>query len=331
MMAAPALSWTPSGSGPLLTGLVAPTFSPFHANGTLDIAGIDRQAAYLRSTNVSVVFCSGTTGESVDLTVVERKAIAERWVSLGGFRVIVHVGSDSVVDAKDMASHAAKIGAWAVAAMPPTFIRPKNVDALVATVGAIAGAAPNLPFFYYHIPAATFVDLPMRDFLKAADGKIPNLAGIKYTHYDLMDLQLCMQVANGKYTLLYGRDQWLLSAIALGVHGAVGSTYNFNGDMMSTLFNAFDGKPNSLAAGRATQLAAASLIAEMDEWAAAYPGMYSLKTVQNLIAADVGASRLPFLPTSEAAAKDMKKRLMGWCAGLSAVAAKPGWCSKLLH
>ena len=68
----------------------------------------------------------------------------------------------------------------------------------------------------------------MRDFLKAADGKIPNLAGIKYTHYDLMDLQLCMQVANGKYTLLYGRDQWLLSAIALGVHGAVGSTYNFN-------------------------------------------------------------------------------------------------------
>ena len=38
------LSWTPSGSGPLLTGLVAPTFSPFHANGTLDIAGINRQA-----------------------------------------------------------------------------------------------------------------------------------------------------------------------------------------------------------------------------------------------------------------------------------------------
>ena len=91
------------------------------------------------------------------------------------------------------------------------------------------------------------------------------------------------------------------------------------------------GKPNSLAAGRATQLAAASLIAEMDEWAAAYPGMYSLKTVQNLIAANVGASRLPFLPTSEEAAKDMKKRLMGWCAGLSAVAAKPGWCNKLLH
>ena len=46
-------------------------------------------------------------------------------------------------------------------------------------MGAVARAAPSLPFYYYHIPSATFVDFPMVDFLAAADGLIPNLAGIK--------------------------------------------------------------------------------------------------------------------------------------------------------
>ena len=72
--------------------------------------GVDRQATFLQATNVSWVFCSGTTGESVDLTVAERKLIAERWMALskksGAFRVIVHVGAESIVDTKEMAAHA---------------------------------------------------------------------------------------------------------------------------------------------------------------------------------------------------------------------------------
>jgi N-acetylneuraminate lyase len=93
-------------------------------------------------------------------------------------------------------------------------------------MGAIASAAPSLPFYYYHIPSATNVDLPMVDFLAVADGLIQNLAGIKYTHYDLEDLQLCLHYGGGKYNILFGRDQYLLAAVALGVRGAVGSTYS---------------------------------------------------------------------------------------------------------
>jgi N-acetylneuraminate lyase len=69
------------------------------------------------------VFSAGSTGESVDLTVAERKAMAAAWVQAAkqyGQRVIVHVGADSVVDARDMAAHAQSVGADAVAAMPPT-------------------------------------------------------------------------------------------------------------------------------------------------------------------------------------------------------------------
>ena len=107
-------------------------------------------------------------------------------------------------------------------------------------MGAIASAAPSLPFYYYHIPSATNVDLPMVDFLAVADDLIQNLAGIKYTHYDLEDLQLCLHYGGGKYNILFGRDQYLLAAVALGVRGAVGSTYNFMGDTMARILSAFD-------------------------------------------------------------------------------------------
>ena len=58
-------------------------------------------------------------------------------------------------------------------------------------------------------------------FLKAATGKIPNLAGIKFTHEDLMDFAECQAFEGGRYDILFGRDEVLLSALATGAKGAV--------------------------------------------------------------------------------------------------------------
>ena len=45
------------------------------------------------------------------------------------------------------------------------------------TATAIAAAAPDLPFYYYDIPALTGVSLPIDRFLVAAAPRIPNLVG----------------------------------------------------------------------------------------------------------------------------------------------------------
>ena len=58
---------------------------------------------------------------------------------------------------------------------------------LVKYCEEIACGAPNLPFYYYHIPAFNNAYLPMLDFLKAVDGRIPNFAGIKYTYESLYE------------------------------------------------------------------------------------------------------------------------------------------------
>ena len=80
-------------------------FTPMKDNGdgttSVDLTRIPALAEYLNNTGVHWIFSAGSTGESVDLTVAERKAMAEAWVKIApkyGQRVIVHVGADSVVD-----------------------------------------------------------------------------------------------------------------------------------------------------------------------------------------------------------------------------------------
>src|SRR5258705_9756499 len=97
-----------------------------------------------------------------------------------------------------------------------------------------------MPCDYYHIPVLTGCDCSMYELLQAIDGKIPNFAGIKYTHEDFMDFLSCINFENGKYDMLWGRDENMLAALALGAKGAVGSTFNYAAPLYSRLIEAFN-------------------------------------------------------------------------------------------
>ena len=62
-----------------LDGLVTAVFSPFDADGALNVSVVPAQREYLRATGVDWVFVGGTTGESLSLTLAERKALTETW------------------------------------------------------------------------------------------------------------------------------------------------------------------------------------------------------------------------------------------------------------
>jgi len=72
--------------------------------------------------------------------------------------------------------------------MPPTYFRPSNPDDLVTAMAVVASGAPDLPFWYYHFPAMTYVDQDMFSFVRSAEesGKIHNLMGVKYTDEHIM-------------------------------------------------------------------------------------------------------------------------------------------------
>src|SRR5215207_1417745 len=113
-----------------LTGLVAAPHTPMHADGSLNPAIVSQQAKLLRESGVRGAFICGTTGESLSLTMSERMRITEAWMeaAAGTMPIVVHVGANSVVDAKALAAHATKFGVDAVAVMAPNFFKPSLDD-----------------------------------------------------------------------------------------------------------------------------------------------------------------------------------------------------------
>ncbi|KAG5851274.1 hypothetical protein ANANG_G00091340 [Anguilla anguilla] len=230
--------------GKKLTGLVAATFTPLTPEGEINLPVIGLYIDYLlEHQGVRNVFVNGTTGEGMSLSVEERKKLAEEWCGKGKGKleqVIVHVGCMSLKDSQDLARHAAEAGADGIAAVSPSVFKPSDAGVLRQFLQEVAAAAPDLPFYYYHIPALTGVSLLARDVLDGIEKQIPSFRGLKFSGGDLLDFGQCVSYCPSDWSVLYGVDEQLLAGLAMGANGAVGSTYNYLGSRARSLLTAFE-------------------------------------------------------------------------------------------
>lgn len=277
-------------SFPRIHSLVAATHTPFHSDGSLNLSTVERQADHLMNAGINTVFISGTTGESHSLSLSERRALTQRWMdvtSTSELRVVVHVGGNCLADVCDLAAQAQSCGAAGISALSTSYFKPRSVPDLVSCCAQIAGAAPDLPFYYYDIPSFTGVNQSMPDFLHQASERIPNLTGIKFTNPDGMMFQQCLYHDSGRYDILWGTDECLLAGLALGARGAVGSTYNFAAPLYNRLIAAFTAGDLKLA--RLEQKRSVEMIARI----ASIGYMVAAKAVMKMLGVDVGPARLP--------------------------------------
>ena len=280
-----------------LHGLVAATHTPFHADGSLHLAIVEMQAAHLLANKVTAAFIGGTTGESHSLSLEERRALAQRWMDVTrgtALKVVVHVGSNCLGDAAALARQARELGASAISALAPSYFKPRSVEVLVDCCVSIAGAADDVPFYFYDIPSLTGVNLAMPEFLEKAKARIPNLAGLKFTNPDLMAYQLCLRADDGAFDVPWGTDEALLGALAVGARGAVGSSYNFAAPVYQRLLGAF--AKGDLTAARQEQGRSVRLIQTLGRYG--YVG--AAKCLMIMLGVDVGPARLPNVNLTEA-------------------------------
>jgi N-acetylneuraminate lyase len=273
-----------------LVGLVAATHSPFHADGSLNLAVVENQAVHLTANSVAYAFIGGTTGECSSLTFEERHALTARWIEVtrgSELKVIVHVGSNCLADARALAAQAQELGAYAISAHPPCYFKPAGVVALVESMADIAAAAPLIPFYYYEIPSLTGVTFSPSEFLKQAADRIANLAGIKFASSNMMEYQFCRSFQNGAFDIPFGIDEMLLAALALGAGGAVGSTYNFAAPIYRRLIAAF--RNGDFATANMEQFRSLRLVQTL----ASRGYMGSTKALMGMLGVAVGPARLP--------------------------------------
>lgn len=290
-----------------ITGLIDAPFTPFDKNGEVNLEPIAAYAQMLQKNGLVGVFINGSSGEGYMLTEQERMMLAEKWVSVApeGFKVIVHVGSTCVKQSHKLARHAQEIGAFGVGAMASPFPKAGRVEELVKYCEEIACGAPDLPFYFYHIPALSGVFLPMLPFLKAVDGRIPNFAGIKYTFESIYEYNQCRLYAGGKFDMLHGQDETILPALAMGgAQGGIGGTTNYNGRELVGIIDAWNA--GDLETAREKQNFSQDVINVIVNYRGNIVGG---KRIMKLIGLDLGINRTPFQNMTDAEEEAMRKEL----------------------
>ena len=290
-----------------IKGLIDAPFTPFHEDGSLNLAPIPEYAALLARNGLKGVFINGSSGEGYMLTEEERMQLAEAWMAAvpEGFKVIVHVGSTSVMSSRRLAEHAQKIGAWGIGAMATPFPKIGSIEQLCRYCEEIASAAPELPFYYYHIPAFNGAFLSMYDFLKAVDGRIPNFAGIKYTFESLYEYNRCRRYQNGKFDMLHGQDETILPCLAMGgAQGGIGGTTNYNGRCLTGILEAWE--KGDLEKARQLQDFAQDVIDVICNFRGNIVGG---KRIMKLIGLDLGPNRVPFMTVTEEEELELRRQL----------------------
>ncbi len=271
------------------SGLIAATYTPLNQDGSLHVEAIPPIVEHLIGHGVAGMYVLGSTGEGLSLTVDERHRVAEAFVraAAGRLPVMVQVGSESLAQARELAADAQAIGADAVSAVSPVYFKPDSVDSLVDSMAEIAAGAPALPFYYYHIPTLTGVDLPMLDFLARGSQQMPTLRGIKFTSTNLMEFQACIEFDAKRFTLLWGTDEMLLGALTAGAGAAVGSTYNFAAPIYQRLLEAW--AKGNVDEARRWQSRSQQLVRTF----VPYGPRAAQKAIMAMIGLDCGPSRLP--------------------------------------
>jgi dihydrodipicolinate synthase/N-acetylneuraminate lyase len=141
--------------GRKLAGAIAAAATPLRDGGArLDEDAFGPYADFLVGAGLDGVLAFGTNGEAVLLTIEERMRGLELWREAVADRALVaaHCGAQSTADTVALASHAAEIGADAVAVIGPPYFKLDPHAQRMHLLAAAEACAP-LPFYVYEFAA----------------------------------------------------------------------------------------------------------------------------------------------------------------------------------
>lgn len=287
-----------------LEGLIAAAHTGFNPDGSVNLKVIPEQAKMLLKQKVTGVYISGTTGEGICCSIEERKAVMDAWAKAakGKLFLIVHIGALALPDVQELGAYAVKAKMDATSIVPPNFFKPGSVDVLITYLNEALKTSTSLPFYYYHT-GMSGVNFDMQTFLEKADGKIKNLAGIKFNYADLYMYQRCLRACGGKYDITWGIDEWFAGAVALGAKSAIGSTYNYAASLYYKVWEAV--KKGDLKASEKQMKRVCDIVDILVQ----YGGVAGGKVMCQMWGVDLGDVRLPNATISPEGKKDILKRI----------------------
>jgi 4-hydroxy-tetrahydrodipicolinate synthase len=223
--------------GKRLRGMIVAPVTPVNKKGEFDPGLVKTMVDAHIAKGVEAVFAIGSTGNFPLFSTEERKSAAEAFVKAVDGRVplCIHVGSDNESRTLNLTSHAGKIGADCIAAVPPYYFK-YDTAALTAYFSKIAGINPELPFYIYNIPMFAANDVAPA-LLSRMKQEIPNLCGIKDTTQDFTRFIDYVDVMGKDFDCIMGSDAMCVAAMITGGAGGICAMAAHNPELMVSIFN----------------------------------------------------------------------------------------------
>jgi dihydrodipicolinate synthase/N-acetylneuraminate lyase len=209
----------------VLKGVMQSPVTPLKADFSPDLETFERLLDFHVRTGATAISWPHHKGESLNLTIAERKRFAEVAVKTvaGRVPVSIHVSALAVEDSIDLARHAQAIGADAIIAITPYFWNP-SPEAIHEWFMRL-GREVDLPIIAYNSPSyldgVEFTGTLITSLLE----KLPNLVAMKEASFDsekFLEISRAALAVRPDFSLVAGVE-FLLPSIPLGGKGSYSS------------------------------------------------------------------------------------------------------------
>lgn len=219
-------------------GVITALQTPFDESGAVDVKALESLVDFQISKKVHGLFPCGTAGVGPLMTASERKKVAEVVVRSSGGKalVIVHVGAADTQTAVDLAVHAEKIGADAIASVTPYYYHPDD-KAIIAHYDKISKSV-RIPLFAYNNPRYTGINLGVRTLSLMAGRGI--IIGVKDSSRDFVQLVELAENLPDDFTIINGVETYAFPSLVVGARGLVSGLANCIPDLMVELYGAYE-------------------------------------------------------------------------------------------
>ena len=219
-----------------LRGVMQSPVTPLKDDFSPDLATFERLLDFHVRTSGTAISWPHHKGESLNLTIAERKLFAEAAVKAvaGRVGVSIHVSALSVEDSLDLARHAQKIGADAIIAITPYFWNPTK-EAIYDHFRRL-GTSIDLPLIAYNSPSYLSGIEFDGELIERLIERLPNFIGMKEASFNsekFIEISRSALAIKPDFALVTGVE-YLLPSIPLG---GVGS-YSSAGAICPNLCNA---------------------------------------------------------------------------------------------
>ncbi len=283
-----------------LGGIYPALLTPFTASNEVNHDVLGQLVEYNVQKGVDGFYVGGSTAEAFLLTEQERLSIYETVANkvAGRARLIAHVGAVSTDEALRYAMRAKALGYDAISAVAPFYYGFSFAE--IKQYYHTLTEKSETPMVMYNIPATSGVKLTTAQICEILSH--PSIIGVKHTSNDFFALERVKSAYLDK-VIFNGYDEMLLSGLAMGADGGIGSTYNYMAEKFIAIKALCD--EGRFAEALPIQREANRIITILFE----VGGMQMNKEVLCQMGFDFGTPRTPFSPLTDAQKEHIRREV----------------------